>query len=430
MIHIVVAEVTVRLEYTAAFLFEKVLRCPYKLVAGEHDGLENAVHYGMGTSDNQGCIPASGLMSQRGIPDTLPEVRVVNGAPLIYSADGHNSFPFDIFSAVFFCLSRSEEYLISERDAHGRFSARSSIFKPFHGQPYLDRWIFDFGRWLVQQGKLASLPTPSRHWVNTLDIDIAYAYRGRGLFRNLGAVARDVLNGRMSRLRERVEVLAAAKKDPYDTYTVFKEAGRGAQSNICFVLCGKRKKYDINLNPRSRAMRGLIAQLSSWAEVGIHPSYAALDDEADTRSELQLLESATGSKVTQSRQHFLRFTHPRTFELLSSLEVQKEYSMGFADAVGFRSGTAYGHPYFDLRNDRVLPIEIQPLMAMDSALKHHMQCAPEDGLAVLKNLWKSMLETGGEMTTVFHNHSLADIEGWEGWQKVYLAFAESVRETR
>jgi len=46
----------------------------------------------------------------------------------------------------------------------------------------------------------------------------------------------------------------------------------------------------------------------------------------------------------------------------------------------------------------------------------------------IKLLYINMLGTGGDFVTVWHNHSLSESEGWEGWRKVYTGFAEYVRQ--
>lgn len=419
-----------RLDYAADFIFRRVLRTDYRIEPPDAPvaGGETVLAYGVDLPEKHLHVQSSGLISASGIPADLPKPVVREGLPRLFPAKGAKYFTGDIFSEVFFALSRAEEYLSDQRDIHCRFPASASVHAPFREIPFIDRLIFRFGGSLVKHGMLSELPRPATRFINTLDIDIAYAYRGRGILRAAGAAGRDLLGVKTARLRERVAVLSGSIPDPFDTYAIFREVGLSAHENICFILCGRRGRYDINLDPHHPVMTKLIQSLATFAEVGIHPSYAALGDPRRTAEEVKALEQAAGNFPQVSRQHFLRFKLPETFRTLSEQGIRRDYSMGWADAVGFRSGTAYAHPFYDLIDDKVLPLELLPLHAMDSALFTYLGLSPEEALSRLKVLYDNVLPTGGNFVTVWHNHSLSDTGMWRGARKVYTSFADSVRQ--
>ena len=55
-------------------------------------------------------------------------------------------YPFDIFSAVFYLLSRYEEYLPHKKDMYGRYAHENSLaFKEgFLNLPLINIWLEDF----------------------------------------------------------------------------------------------------------------------------------------------------------------------------------------------------------------------------------------------------------------------------------------------
>lgn len=430
MIRIAAAEVNSRFEYVADFIFRKVLKSEYTMMSPE--AAERAqgpvLYYGTAPKGAVHRIEAAGICEDTGLPGQLPAPVDVQGIPVIYAAEHPESFSFDIFSAVFFCLTRAEEFLIADRDVHGRFKASSSVFAAWIEQPYVDRWIFLFGKWLVDRGLIESLPDIERRWINTVDIDIAFAFKGRGIIRAAGAAVRDLLQLRLKRTALRFSVFAGRRPDPFDTYEIVKDAGKAAAETVCFVLCGERGGHDINLDPRRPEMRKLIGRLDRFAEVGIHPSYAAFEDRNKTRKEIDKLAAASGKLPRASRFHFLRFSLPVSFRILAECGIECDYSMGFADAAGFRSGTARVHTFFDLRHNAIIPVKIVPLHAMDSALKNHMHLSPDKALEKLKALYDRVRETGGGFVTVWHNHSLSEADEWNHWRKVYVGFADYVRQ--
>lgn len=77
-------------------------------------------------SCNAWYLRPSGLLTQTDIRYFQPEVNVHRQRKVLFPIQ-ETDFPFDIFSAVFFLLSRYEEYLPHETDAYGRFDYTGSI---------------------------------------------------------------------------------------------------------------------------------------------------------------------------------------------------------------------------------------------------------------------------------------------------------------
>ncbi len=429
MVRISTATATPRLRYVLDFVFGTFLGVAYRIgeVDDENNPDNGVIYYGCEASapaqQPSLTVPACGLLEEIGAQISLPNWALWNDLPVLFPQEGSPDMPFDIFAAVFYCLSRQEEYATEERDTHGRFISSQSILKPYLERPLLDEWLLAFEKILVNCGMLRKAAHRNLRWINTMDVDIAYAYRGRGLKRSFGAIGKDLLGKHWGRTRERMCVFCGLNEDPYDTYAIFTDAGHQAKEVLFFILCGKRSGYDINLKLKSIAMRKLVALLDEKGRVGIHPSYASHQGEEVLRREVALLSETLGREVVESRQHFLKFSLPETFKQLAAAGILRDYSMGYADAVGYRSGTAYPHLFYDLHAEACTHLELHPLIAMDSALKHYMKLSPEEALSKLKDLWNNALPTGGNFVTVWHNHSLSDREEWKGWREVYITFA-------
>lgn len=426
MIHLRCENPGPRLTYAANFIFGRVLGLPYEWIGAQVDIDGPVLSCGDPPGLGEPFVPTTGRIEFIRKGEGPPATTILDDMPVLFYSTHKGGYPFDIFAAVFYCLARVEEYSSADRDDHGRFPVRASIFSPWVRRPYVDEWIRHFARWLVSVNVLPDAPQPVYHWINTIDVDVAYAYQGRGVFRQLGAAMRDVFAGHIRGVQERMDVLRGRQRDPYDTYQIAQSAGNAAAGTIFFVLCGKRKGLDISLNPRSAAMKRLVQSLAEWAEVGIHPSYASLHEPGLVKREKALLEAAAGEPIESSRQHFLRFVLPDTFTQLAQLGVQREYSMGFADEVGFRAGTAHTHSFFDLEQNGPTTLETVPLIAMDSAMKNYLQLSPVQAIEVLEQLWRRVQQTGGNMTTVWHNHSISDHGEWAEWQNVYIRFSDLV----
>jgi hypothetical protein len=432
MITLIAKAPSARLKYVADTIFKQWLNLDYRLIdpAESTDSETCIISYGDHSIESDIRIFSHGLLYEKGLPEKLPEVSESGSLPKLFFAPTRENYDcdFDIFSAVFFCLTRIEEYLVDQRDEHERFRAIDSIFYGFHQMPYLDRWVLELEklirRKLPNQNKAKSIK-----WLSTMDMDIAFAYKGRGIARVLGATGKDLIKGKLQRLKERKAVFSRAAKDPFDTYQLFLRIGEADEKRI-FVPTGDRSQYDINLSVQNATVKRQLRDLKSKAQIGLHPSYQSRGNGEKLREEKERLENAIEQKITDSRQHFLRIQLPDTFRSLAALNLTHDYSMGYHDEVGFRAGTAFSFRFYDITAEEVLSLELVPLTVMDSALKNYLNLTPEEAIGVIGSILNEMKLTGGIFTSVWHNHSLSETDDWMGWRQVLLATAELVQTHR
>jgi hypothetical protein len=98
------------------------------------------------------------------------------------------NFPFDIFAAAFYLLTRYEEYLPHEKDMFGRYAHSNSIaFKEgFLSLPLINLWIREFKEILLQKNPSYTPRALVFTFIPTYDIDIAYAYLHKPILNNIG----------------------------------------------------------------------------------------------------------------------------------------------------------------------------------------------------------------------------------------------------
>src|SRR6185436_1570128 len=119
-----------------------------------------------------------------------------------------------------------------------------------------------------------------------------------------------------------------------------------------FHVGNKKGRYDKNILPTHPAMQQLIKQHAGKYSLGIHPSWASGDEEDLLNEEIKTLESATGKKITSSRQHYIRFTLPHTFRRLIAAGITDDYSMGYGSINGFRASVASPFYWYDLKREK------------------------------------------------------------------------------
>ena len=343
-----------------------------------------------------------------------------------------NALPADPFSAIFFLLSRSEEWGHFIPDRHSRFPASQCLLYKLGllQTPLIDHWVS-----LLRQELNArlgwNLQTPEFSFQPTYDIDIAYAYLHKGRRRTVGGLLRDLKGGRLDEVAGRLRVLAGKAQDPFDAFDWM----RGQHQNssllppVYFMLAAPESgPYDKNISPLHPAMAALATDFALQGMVGIHPSYTTSEQPQKITLEKQWMEDVLGVPVTQSRQHYIRLRFPDTYRQLIAAGITDDWSMGFPDAVGFRAGTSQAFYWYDLEREEETKLRIHPFCFMDTTARDYLGWNAVEAGAALEKLTLELESLGGRLVTIFHNFSLGSAGDWEGWRELYAALLAKEKE--
>ncbi len=333
-----------------------------------------------------------------------------------------SALPYDPLAAAFYCLSRYEEYLSFVPDAHGRFSAAASGLAALGWlqQPLVEQWAQAVGKCLQTYFPGLPIRPPAYAWQPTFDIDNAYAIRHKGWGRTAAGLAADLRPGRWGHLRTRWRVLRGQQPDPFDTYDRLHAWHTAAGLRpIFFFQIGDYGRFDKNLPVHRAPLQRLIRRTTTYADVGLHPSYPSSEQPARFATERDRLVAICPQPVIRSRQHYLRFRLPDTYRHLRAAGLQEEHSMGFADAVGFRAGTSRPFWWYDLAREAATDLRVVPFACMDVTLRRQFGTATA-ALAAVGELIDHVRAARGQFTTLFHNESVGGAAaGWPGWENFY-----------
>lgn len=416
-----------RLTYVLDWLLKERLKVSYTITHNEADVIRAPFAIAYGKALPQAIsIPDAGVLSQTGVFDGDPETGTWQNIPTLFAtAKKTYSVPFDILSAIFWLISRNEEYLPYKPDKHGRYPAKSSMLyrKGWLQRPLIDEWIAELRKSLIRAG--AHIPPMHFVFQPTYDIDIAYSHLYKGARRIVGAWMRALIKMDMRQLSERLAVLKRKVKDPYDCYRWLRQLHKEyGYKPIYFILATTRTTaYDKNISPRHPAMARVIKNLAKESAVGIHPSYYSDKDEI-LQDEKQLLEHIAGRSIHLSRQHYIKMLMPGTCRLLLQKSITDDYSMGYGSHLGFRAGTGASFPWYDLQKDQVTSLRIHPFCFMDTTAHYEQKLNMHDAFNKLQAMSHILEQCGSTMITVFHNFSLGTAHEWKGWKHAYESFLQ------
>ncbi|HNW51620.1 MAG TPA: polysaccharide deacetylase family protein [Prolixibacteraceae bacterium] len=433
MIHIFTSELTYRLDYSCRLLFETILGDEVALYTNKEVFQRNSgVKINYSTQEDVEGLPLKPhpLLFETDIK--AQKIEVFEWDSLIAFFRVEDSFlPFDIFAASFYLVSRYEEYLSGKRDRHQRFLSRGSLANQhrFLEKPLVNCWALKMADVIEQNFEGYSFVRPSFSYLPTIDIDNAWAYKNKGFFRKLASSFKDLSRGKVKLLVLRLAVLSGLKRDPYDNYEFIQETlGRCQIRPVFFVLLNKNGRYDRSISHKNPNLRRLILSLSKWADVGIHPSYESNTKFRQLEKEVERLTLILESKVTLSRQHFLKISMPATYRRLIENGIEADYSMGFASRPGFRASICTPFYFFDLVENMPTSLKIVPFQVMDVTLRNYRGLSADEALRKIKTLMAETASVGGTFVSLWHNESLSDTGNWKGWRNVYTEMTQMAVE--
>lgn len=415
-----------RLEYVLEILFQEIVSVDFELTSDlvlYKKSPEARLNYSDTAIDQpEVWIPNSGFLAERSIRPFPLDIEQVEDMPaFFFQKQAASTFPFDLFALIFYLLSRYEEYLDFEPDAHGRFRPEDSIAYRGHflNRPLVDEWalrLLDrikllFPRFVYQKKAFRLIPT--------YDIDLAWAYRHRPLWRSFAALAKDVLAFRAA-LQSRWKAWINPAADPFYSYPYILSLNEAlGLKPIFFFLLGDYGPFDKNISPKHPALQHLIQQLAKKYEVGIHPSYRSNSEVHRLNREIARLKAITGEPVLKSRQHYLKLRFPDTYRQLLEAGIRQDYTLGYAACTGFRASIARPFHWYDLEKEQKTDLLIFPFAVMDVSLKQYRQYAPPKAIREIAALMQNTRQVGGQFILLWHNSSFSSLEGWVEWKEVH-----------
>ena len=432
MILIYSPEENPRVVWTLDLVFRQLLGIEYRLTTfpNELDFTEGPrLAYSITPAGDHPWLKASGLLFERDIreqtqgirPGNWNNLKTIFNLPASEEESQRSMLPFDLLSAVFYFVTRYEEYLPFEPDEHNRFHSSESL--SFHlgvlEEPIVNQWVRAFGELLRElYGTGFKITFPGYTYLPTIDVDNAWAYAHKGFARFIGGLWQDRRS--MEGRNFRFQVLRENQNDPYNTYHLIHKFHQEASVKATwFFLLGDYGKFDKNISHKNYYLQNLIHSISLENAVGIHPSYASNSSPALVSREIDRLAKITGQPVTRSRQHFLRLHFPITCRTLSHMGIREDYSLGFADRPGFRGGIASPFRFFDLEANHASDLTLYPFQVMDITLRQYLGFTPEQAAEKVLGLAAKVRQTGGTFITLWHNEALSEWKEWTGWSELY-----------
>ena len=418
-VQVYTAERSSRLEYAVDLVLGNILGLAYSITDSPEDGIP-LINYSYDRSVGGIFIQPEGLLFEEGIRSQEIWVAHLNGIPLFFQQPPEAGFHMDIFSFAFYMVSRYEEYLPLSHDEYGRFAVESSLaYKHnFLDIPVVDIWSHRLGVTLKILYPGLRIPEQKYSYLLTLDIDEPFAYKGKGLMRNIAGIIMDMLRG--INPGRRIACMTGRARDVYDNYSYINATADKYDCPVLyFFTTGNRNGSGRGIKPGRRCYMKLLNRLVKKYDIGLRISHANDNLEKFIEKEKEALENIISQKITKLRKHYLQLTIPETYQVFHSLGIEKDYTMGHVREAGFRAGIARPFKFYDMSREETSQVIIVPYQYIDLTYQKYKRYDQTEAIESISKLISRTKEAGGLFVSIWHNTSLTNEEGWEGWRKVF-----------
>jgi hypothetical protein len=411
-----------RLRYIAAIILGDILGLSWEIITDKRKlGKQVVINYSHEVINGSFKISPDPLLFEAGIVSRDVIVNEWRGIPVFFMTTPDSDFPFDVFAASFFLVSRYEEYLDFQPDEYGRFPASLSLaFKnDFLRIPIVDIWAKEVAKALVKRFQTIAFRRNEYRSLLSIDINQPYAYLGKGLLRSIGSLFHDLKNNSVD-VGDRYRILAKEEKDPYDVFDyIIKKTGTNNTDACFFFTVGDHSKYDKNPSWKYEEYRKLILMIDNKYRTGLQPSFYSAENSLILNTEMVRLKTILNKEVIMSRFHYIRFFLPQSYRDISKAGILEDYSMGYPEEPGFRAGIARPYYFYDIAEDQQTSLKLFPFEIMDETLFNYKNLDQLASKEIILKMINEVRKAGGLFVSIWHNTSLLDNKDWLDRREVF-----------
>jgi hypothetical protein len=355
---------------------------------------------------------------------TSKDLPIIFGRELLEIQGNEIHCGFDIFASSFFLLTRWEEFVLPRRE-DGLRCDESQLYVVKHRlthRPLVNEYLellTDFFKHFGFEIK------PQRKFTifQTHDVDWVHLSTFHELMRNTWKmVIYQKLYKKSWLIFWRFLYYRLTLTNPFDSFSDFMDFSETIQLKNAFYfkacVAGERGfTYDYN---NTRVKKTVANILQRGHHVGFHPSENTYKNESQFKIEYERL-AEIAPVIEGGRQHHLLY-HTDSFKTWDKHELVYDSGYGFQFRNGFRCGTCYEFPVFDVFARKELTLKEIPFVIMDTVFVRK-KSSSEEMERESRELIDTVKKYNGILCTVWHTNMFKTLER-KKYVKTYFKIIE------
>ncbi|MCS6982512.1 MAG: polysaccharide deacetylase family protein [Flavobacteriales bacterium] len=353
------------------------------------------------------------------------DIPVVYGRPFLEVGAPSVRCGVDIFSSAFFMLSRWEETVLPDRDDYQRFPGSSSVAykQGFLLRPIVNEYLELLKNMLRSVAPAIQFKKHTFQQRVSCDVDLLR-------YNHLRKIAGAIIKYRsFKKLKKSLENLRRWKNPLEENMFFIAKLNEGLGQRVEFnIIPLSTGPHDEPINYRSASKRKLLSQLAERGHlIGFHPGFNTSDNpELFAQSVAryrQILENIHYPfSDVGGRQHFLKWSHEITPQLWEAHGFSYDSTLGYADRAGFRCGTCWPFPVFDIFRKKTLRLMEVPLIVMEyTVIKYENLEYSAEALSRFFYLKSVTKKYDGVFTFLWHNSHFETEKDFEFYEAILKA---------
>lgn len=330
---------------------------------------------------------------------------------------------FDVFAHVFALITNTEEVLLTRqqhgKDEHGRFetSQLTYVKEGMHLLPMADIAIQHLQDFL----KLKPKKQTQFQIIPTADVDQCFQFQGKSPKRFWGGFI-----AHPKTAWNRIQFLIT-KKDKFKPSTTLKPfLSQNPQSRIFWLCNSETSSKNKQISRVKIDFQQEIALSKTYSNIGLHPSFQDEHQHSIFKDEKEWLEKVAGESLIHSRQHYLHFSLPKTYETLEKIGIKNDWSMGFSNTIGHRNGTTFPVQWYNILDNKITNITVHSFSLMDVSCKNYLKLNSFSAIQLSISIKQIIQSINGKFCFIIHNESLSETEGWAGWKQTFESWKSTI----
>ncbi|HRH51634.1 MAG TPA: polysaccharide deacetylase family protein [Panacibacter sp.] len=348
----------------------------------------------------------------------------------------------DVFGSIFFCLSLYEEYVTPTYDSHERFLYTQSIaFKSnYYHRPVVNEYLEIL--WVSLKKKFPDLEKKRREYKLILSHDVDWPLSNNLPIKEFLKECYRDLKYKKSIILFIHRIAAKALSisplnytvDPYNNFNFLMGVSEdnNIKSEFNFIptngaLNPKNEfNYDNYYELDSSFFKSLLKRISKRGHIiGFHPSFYTLNNFDKLANEFykfkRVCEEAGVYQTTWGgRHHYLRWQVSVSWPMWEELGLSYDSSVGSEFLLGFRCGTCYSFPVYDILKRQALRLREYPLIIMDMTVFTGQNL--QDGLKKILDFKEICKTYNGDLTLLIHNNYIIT----PAWKRFYKSLVNQL----